>query len=206
MPPIHEKGNCILCLRNTAQFDCFPCTRARIHAHRRVLAANHRVTNINMVAVQVVRDITLLTRPGPERLKLELGLAHVRVEVVEVAEGLGLCAGVRVSRVEALVVLDEDEDVVPARGFQERNVFGEGLDGGLGDQDVDPALDGVQGDGEVSWVWGEDGDCGAFAEGVDGGFVGVRVGGVVGGEGGEGGVEVVVDLGDVFVKVFALYR
>lgn len=157
-----------------------------------------------MVAVKVVGDITLLAGPGLEGLELKLGLAHVGVEVVEVAEVFGLCAGIGIGGVEALVVLDEDENVVFARGLDERDVFGEGLDGGLGDEDVDAALDGVDCDGEVGWVRCEYCDCGTFGESVDGGFVGVGVGGIVGGEGGEGGVEVVVDLGDVFVEVVAL--
>lgn len=68
---------------------------------------------------------------------------------------------------------------------------------------MDLALDGVQRDGEVCGVRGEDGDCGAWLEGVDGGFVGVRVSRVVGGVGGEGDVEAVVDFGDVLAEVFA---
>lgn len=204
MLPVHEQRDCVLCLGDTAELDGCSCGGARSHANGGIVVANHGVADINMMAVEVVGDITLLAGPGLEGLELELGLAHVGVEVVEVAEGFGLCAGIGVGGVEALMVLDEDEDVVFARGLDERDVFGEGLDGGLGDEDVDAALDGVDCDGKVGWVGGEDGDCGAFGEGVNGGFVGVGVGGIVGGERGEGSVEVVVDLGDVFVEVVAL--
>jgi len=79
----------------------------------------------------------------------------------------------------------------------------EQLDGGLGEEDVDAALDGVEGDGVVGGVRGEDGDGVAGLEAVDGGLVGVRVDLVVGGEGVERGVEPVVGLRDVAVEVLA---
>ncbi len=202
--PVHKQGDRVLCLRDTAELNGRSCGGTRGHANGGIVVANHGVADINMVAVKVVGDITLLAGPGLEGLELELGLAHVGVEVVEVAEILSLCAGIGVGGVEALVVLHEDEDVVFARGLDERDVFGEGLDGGLGDEYVDTALDGVHCNGEVGWVGCENCDGGAFGESVDGGFVGVGVGGIVGGEGGEGGVEVVVNLGDVFVEVVAL--
>jgi hypothetical protein len=77
-----------------------------------------------VVRVQVIRDIRITTRPGLERLQLTLRLAHVAVEVVEVTEGACLGAGIRVGRVEALVVLDEDEYAGFAGGFDEGEVVG----------------------------------------------------------------------------------
>lgn len=53
---------------------------------------------------------------------------------------------------------------------------------GLGNEDVDPALDGIQGYGEVSGVGGEDGNGRAGLEGINGCFVRIRVGLVVGWE------------------------
>lgn len=113
--------------------------------------------------------------------------------------------GVGVGRVVALVVLDVDVYFggLLLGGFEEGEVVGEEFYGGLGYHDVDSALDGVEGYGVVSCVGGEDGDGVTGGEGVDGGFVGVRVDGVVVGEGVEGGVEVVVGEGDVFVEVLA---
>ena len=72
-----------------------------------------------MMRVEVIRDITLPPGPRLKRLELTLRLAHVTVEVIEVAEGAGFRARVCVRRVEALVVLDEDEDAVFA-GFGEQ--------------------------------------------------------------------------------------
>ena len=110
-----------------------------------------------------------------------------------------------VGRVEALVVLDVDNDIVFA-GFGEKiKVIAEELGRGLGDQNVDFALNGVQGNGVVGWVGSKDSDCGACGEGVDSGFVGFWVGGVIGGKGGEGDVEVVVDFGDVLLKMRAWF-
>lgn len=56
------------------------------------------------------------------------------------------------------MVLDEDEDTVLAGFFEEREVVGKELGCGFGDQDVDLALDGVEGDGKMGWVGGEDCD------------------------------------------------
>lgn len=100
------------------------------------------------------------------------------------------------------MVLDEDVDALGLGPARQLLVVLEQLDGGLGDEDVDAALDGVEGDGEVRRVGGEDGDGVAGLELVDGGLVGVGVDRVVVGERVERGVEVVVDLRDVFVQVF----
>lgn len=75
------------------------------------------------------------------------------------------------------------------------------LGGGLGEQDVDFAVDGVEGYLIVRGVWGEDCDRGARGQGVDGRFVGFRVGCVVGRVGGEGDVEPVVDFEDVLLEM-----
>ena len=74
---------------------------------------------------------------------------------------------------------------------------------GFGYQDVDFSFDCVEGDGVVGCVWREDRDGVAGGERVDCGLVGMGVDGVVGGVRGEGCVEVVVELGYVFVEVFA---
>lgn len=52
----------------------------------------------------------------------------------------------------------------------------------LGNEDVDPALDGIQGDGEVRGIGGEDGNGRAGLESINGCFVGIGVGLVVGWE------------------------
>ena len=67
---------------------------------------------VNVVAVQVVRNVRALARPGTESLELVLWLAHVRVEVRESAQGRDAIARVDVNGIEALVNLDGDQDVV----------------------------------------------------------------------------------------------
>ncbi|KAH6611314.1 hypothetical protein Trco_001334 [Trichoderma cornu-damae] len=167
---------------------------------------DHGGADVDVVAVEVVGNVRLLAGPRLERLQLRLGLRHVRIEVVPVAQRLRPEAGVGVGGVEALVVLDEDEDAPLAGPARELGVVLQQLDGGLGDQDVDAALDGVQRDGEVRGIRREDGDGVAGPEEVDGGLVGVGVDSVVGREGVEGRVEAVVDLGDVPVEVFPCGR
>lgn len=102
------------------------------------------------------------------------------------------------------MVFHEHENAFGLGFPQEVDVLGEEFRRGLGDEDVDAALDGVEGYGVVRRVGREDRDGIAGREGVDGGFVGFRVaGGGVGGEGGEGSVEIVVDVADVLLEVRA---
>lgn len=74
---------------------------------------------------------------------------------------------------------------------------------GFGDENVNPALDGVKRNRVMRGVWGEDGDGAAGGERVDGGLVGFGIRGGVGGIRGEGGVEAIVDIGDVLLQMFA---
>lgn len=117
-PPLNQQRNRILCLRRTPDPLRNAHTRRRSHPHRRI-ARHHTLADIDMMRVEVIRDITLPPGPRLKRLELTLRLAHVTVEVIEVAEGAGFRARVCVRRVEALVVLDEDEDAVFA-GFGEQ--------------------------------------------------------------------------------------
>lgn len=153
--------------------------------------------------VQIVADIRVLPRPRLERLELRFWLTHVAVEVVELAQLLRLVPRVRIRGVEALMVLHEDEDAMLPRLLEQFQVLGEELRRGLGDEDVDAALDGVEGDGIVRGVRGEDGECGSFGQSVDCGLVGVWVGGGVRRIGREGDVELVVYVGDVLLEMVA---
>lgn len=101
------------------------------------------------------------------------------------------------------MVLNEDEHAILARLIEEGQMVRKELRGGLGDEDVDLALDGIHGDGEVSRVGGENGDCRAGFKSIDGCFVGIGVALVVGWEGVEGHVEAIVDLGDVSLEMLA---
>jgi len=176
--------------------------RGRSRDLDRSIRRHHALADIDVVAVEVVRDVAVLAGPGFEGLELRLGLRHVAVEVVELSERVdGSVARVGVGWVVSLVVLDVDEDVVFARFFHQVLVLGQQLDRGLGDHDVDLALDGVESDWVVSGVGGEDGDGIAWAECVDGGLVGIWVALVVCRKGVEGCVEVVVDVGDVLVQM-----
>lgn len=83
---------------------------------------HHGLTYVDVVAVEVVADVGVDAGPGLERLELRLGLGHVAVEVVEVAELLGPEPGVRVGRVVTLVVLDVHVDAVLLGGLDELQV------------------------------------------------------------------------------------
>lgn len=200
--PVYQQGNGVLCLRGAAEPDGGALGGGRGDLDGSVVG-DHALVDVDVVGVEVVGDVALLAGPGLEGLKLALGLAHVGVEVVEVAEVFGLGARVRVGGIEALVVLDVDEDAVLARLLEEGEVVLQQLCGGLRDHDVDLALDGVQGDGEMRGVRSEDGDGAAGLQGVNCGLVRVGVGLVVGGEGLEGNVQAIVDLGDILAKMLA---
>ena len=172
--PFHQQRNRILGSRHTSQILRRAPGPASGHFYRPILR-HHRRADIDMVRVEVIRDVAFGAGPGFERLELGFGLAHVAVEVVEVAEVFCAGAGVGVGGVEALVVFDVDEDVVGAGAVEEVLVLGEELEGGFGDEDVDVSFYCVEGYWVVGWVGGEDCDGVTGGEGVDGGFVGVCV-------------------------------
>lgn len=172
--PLHEQRHRVLGPSHAAQVFGRARGRAGRHFDGRV-TGHHGRADVHVVRVQVVRDVALGAGPGGEGLELGSGLAHVAVEVAEVAQFRGPGPGVGVGGVEALVVLDVDDDVVPAGFAEELLVLGEELDGRFGDEDVDAALYGVESYGEVGGVRGEDGDGVAWGEGIDGDFVGVWV-------------------------------
>ena len=172
--PLHKQRHRILGPSHAAQIFGRAPGRAGRHFNGRV-TGHHGLADIHVVRIQVVRDIALGAGPVGEGLELGFGLAHVAVEVSEVAQSFGPGPGVGVGGVEALVVLDVDDDVVLAGLAEELLVLGEELDGRFGDEDVDAALYGVESDGEVGGVRGEDCDGIARGESIDGGFVGVWV-------------------------------
>ena len=156
-----------------------------------------------MVTIQIIRNIGVHPGPGFEGFQLTLWLTHIRVEVVEVTQFLGLVSGIRVSRIVSFVMFNIDEDPVLLGRGKESLVVLESLDRWLSDEHVDFAFDGVESDRIVGGIWGEDGDGGTGGEGIDGGFVGIGVGGIVRRVRLKGGVEVIVDICDVFGQMFA---
>jgi hypothetical protein len=193
LPPIYQQGDGVLGLGHASQVPGGAGARGRGDLDG-VVVRHHALADVDVVRIQVVGDVAVAAGPGLEGLQLELRLAHVTVEVVEVAQAAGFGAGVRVRRVEALVVLDEDEDAVLARLLEEVQVVRQQLGGRLGDQDVDLALDRVQRDRVVRGVRREDGDGRARCERVDGRLIGLRVGLIVGREGFERDVKALVDV------------
>ena len=108
LSPLNEQSNRILGLRHTSQFhSCSLRCRSR-HLNRDIVG-RHALADINMVRVQIIGDITVLPGPRLERLELRLRLAHITVEVIEVAKRSCFRARVRVCGIEALVVFHEDE-------------------------------------------------------------------------------------------------
>ena len=137
--PLHKQRNRILGSGHAAQILGRAPGPAGGHLDGPV-PGHHGLAYVDVVRVQVVGDVAFRAGPGFERLELGFGLAHVAVEVVEVAEGLCSGAGVGVGGVEALVVFDVDEDVVLAGLVEEVLVMGEELDGWLCDQNMDASL------------------------------------------------------------------
>lgn len=152
-----------------------------------------------MVGIEVVADVTGFAGPAAEGVELGLRLAHVGVEVAEMAEGGDAIAGIGVDGVPALVHFHGAEDALFFGGADEFVMVGEGLDEGFGNEDVTAAVDRGEGDGVVGVIGGEDGDEIAGVKVIEGAEVGVR-GGLrfIGREGGEAGVEAVAAADDGF--------
>lgn len=80
------------------------------------------------------------------------------------------------------MVLDKDKDAMFPGCLGQLLVVLEELDGGLGDQDVNLALDGIQRNGVVGGIGGENGDGVTGRESVNGSLVSVGIALVVGRE------------------------
>ena len=65
-----------------------------------------------MVAVQIIRDITVTSRPRFESFELRFWLTHITIEIIEIPERLGSVSRVCICGVEAFMVLDEDRHCV----------------------------------------------------------------------------------------------
>lgn len=105
-----------------------------------------------------------------------------------------------------LVVLDIDKDALLIGRLDQRQMVVERLGRRLGDEDVDPALDRVQRDGEVRRVGREDGDGVAGLQRVDRRLVGRGVAHIAAGECLERYVQPVVDVADVLFEVVSCGR
>lgn len=101
------------------------------------------------------------------------------------------------------MVLDENEDIVLPGGLDKQLVLLEMLDGWLCHKDVVAALYRIQRNWVMCGVGGENGDCAARCQSINGRLVRVAVTNVTLGVRLEGNVEAVVDLGDVLLQMFA---
>lgn len=159
--PVDEEGDRVLGLRHAvvrlARGDARG--RARDDARRRHLVLHDPAADVDVVRGEVVRDVRVLAGPRAEGLELRLGLRHPRAEEVHLAERGRARLGVAVDRVEPvargsglesykgkggntpLVVLDEADDVVFLRQRNQLVVVLNRLHGGLGNENVDLALD-----------------------------------------------------------------
>ena len=108
LSPGDEHGDGVFGLLDAAAGDSDALGGRSGHFDGDVAVLDHGVADVDVVAVEVVGDIGLLACPGLEGVELVLGLRHVRVPVVKIAEVLGLEARIGVRGVEALVVLNED--------------------------------------------------------------------------------------------------
>mmetsp|Transcript_28456 Transcript_28456/g.77060 ORF Transcript_28456/g.77060 Transcript_28456/m.77060 type:complete len:299 (+) Transcript_28456:556-1452(+) len=157
---------------------------------------------INVVGIQIVGNVRGLPGPGLEGFQLVLGLTHVGVHVLKVAEAApDSIPGIGVERIEALVDLDSDQDPLFGGGLGQLLVVLQGLNDGFRDHHVHAPLDTFHGNIKVGVVRGEDDGDVSRLEGLGGGFVGLGVHLIVCGKGLAGQVHVLVDVPDVSLHV-----
>lgn len=175
LPPLDEQGDGIFSLSDTAQVDSSTHGSRGINPDGNIIRLHHAITDINMVRIQIIRDITLLARPRLERLQLTLGLAHVTIEVIKVTQGACFSSRIRIRRVEPLMMLDKHKHTMFARFVHESQMVGQVLRRRLRDQYVNLALDRIQGYRVVRRIRGEYRDRGAGLQRVYRGLVCVWV-------------------------------
>src|SRR5437016_1736682 len=83
--PVDQECDGIFGFWLTAQFCCSTLRSTCSHLCR-LEFWNHRFIDINVVGVEIIRDIAVFASPCFERLELAFWLTHVAVEVVEVTE------------------------------------------------------------------------------------------------------------------------
>jgi len=119
----HKQRDRILSPDLTAQIFSRPSRTISYHL-KRLICRHHRLTNINMMQIQIIRDITLLPLPRLERLPLRFWLAHLTMKVIELTARLRSCSSICVGRIETLVVFDKDEDFDLSRFVEKGLVLG----------------------------------------------------------------------------------
>ena len=103
-------------------------------------------------------------------------------------------ARICVGWVKALVVLDIDDGIMSDRFSEEILMVRKKLNRRFGEENMNALSDGVKGDRVMRCVGREDANSVAWVEGVDGGFVSVRITDCgIGGERIKRDIEVVVD-------------
>ena len=150
---------------------------------------------INVVAVEVVGDVTAYTSPGLECLQLELGLTHVACKKVKLAQLLYSHPGIVVDRVKSLVNFNLKQNILLPGLLHQLLVLGERLHHGLGGHHMDPPLQSRQDNVIVSVIWSEHGtDISGFGKLVKSFNISFRIKFIV--------LEYQAYFNDTFVKIF----
>mmetsp|Transcript_24548 Transcript_24548/g.44272 ORF Transcript_24548/g.44272 Transcript_24548/m.44272 type:complete len:204 (+) Transcript_24548:117-728(+) len=153
-----------------------PRGRSTRHTNRSRDTLQSPFRKINMMRVQIVRNIRRLARPSLEGFQLMLRLRHVSIHVLKVAKlrpRAIACIGVK--WIPSLVHFHGDQYVLLLSGLDEVYVMFKGLDDGLCYHDVHSLVDAGEGDVVVGVIGGEDdGNVSGF-EGGDGIDVGFRI-------------------------------
>mmetsp|Transcript_6415 Transcript_6415/g.18917 ORF Transcript_6415/g.18917 Transcript_6415/m.18917 type:complete len:333 (+) Transcript_6415:130-1128(+) len=157
----------------------------RCDAHGTSDASQRPLTPIDVMTVQVIRDIGRLARPRLEGFQLMLGLGHVGVHVLEVAEFRGIastisCVGIK--RIQSFVNFDGDQHILGLGGSGQFVMMFQCLDDRLRDHDMHASIDALQGDVKVRVVRCEDDGHIACLERLAGGNVGLGIDLIVVGE------------------------
>mmetsp|Transcript_24988 Transcript_24988/g.36687 ORF Transcript_24988/g.36687 Transcript_24988/m.36687 type:complete len:373 (-) Transcript_24988:171-1289(-) len=112
--PLHRQRNGILAIFHNSLLllgDAGGCGAG--HAYRSGHAGQHPLAPIDVMGVEVVRDIRTLARPRLEGIELVFGLRHVRVYVLKVTKiGTSAIACIGIKRIQTLVNLHRHQHIV----------------------------------------------------------------------------------------------
>mmetsp|Transcript_31832 Transcript_31832/g.52464 ORF Transcript_31832/g.52464 Transcript_31832/m.52464 type:complete len:293 (+) Transcript_31832:504-1382(+) len=162
---------------------------------------------INVMGIEIVRNIGRLTSPRPEGIELMFGLRHVGIEVLKVAQtGPSTIASIGIERIETFVNFHSHQDVIFFGSLGQHLVMLQGLNNWLGYHHVHAAVDAFQSNIEVRIIGSENDSHITLFVGSSGGDKGLGADFIISRESVACQIHISIDISDILLHVLTNSR